>query len=92
MATDYTETEEIINLILGVKSQDPTKVLHLLLKARGKTAPEFYDGVIKHGVKMKFNSDQWFEFHRKIMHWRLLNEKALMSKLSEKQREQLGIT
>lgn len=50
-------------------------VLHNYLCSIDRTASEFYDGVIEHGIR----------------HWRLLEEKSLMNKLSPTQRENLGV-
>lgn len=87
--TNYEETKFIIAKVLEVNREDATKVLHTELLARGLRAPEFYDGVIMHGTSLPFNPQQWFNFHTKIPHWRLLEHKPLMDKLSENQRAEL---
>ncbi len=57
----------------------------------GRTAPEFYDGVILHGPDMTYTSDQWFDFHQKVPHWRLQREERLIGKLTPRQRELLDL-
>ncbi len=56
------------------------------------TRQQFYDGVILHGPTIGLPSDQWLDFHRKIPHWRLRDDRALMNLMSENQREMLNKT
>ncbi len=89
MTLSYHETEVLIDLVLRFKKEEARKALHFQLDLMSYQEPEFYEGVIKHGPFMKYSSEQWFDFHFKVPHWRLREEKALMDKLSESQREQL---
>ncbi len=89
MTLSYAETEVLIDLVLRSKMEDLSKLFHAELRNMGRREPEFYDGVILHGPFMKYSSEQWFDFHFKVPHWRLRDEKALMDKLSESQRQRL---
>lgn len=90
MTLNYEETKSLIDGVLAVGRDDARKVLQVELKRMDRTMQEFYEGVIQHGPHLtSYTSDQWLDFHLKIPHWRLQREKALMDKLSPKQRELL---
>lgn len=90
--TTYEETKELIEIVLNSSKEEAIDYLRVGLKARELSEPEFYDGIIRHGPAMKYTSDQWLDFHVKIPHWRLRRERALMDKLSPRQKEILNIT
>lgn len=89
MPLSYDETREFIDLILRTKKEDARTALHFDLVSTGHSEPEFYDGVIKHGPFMNYTADEWFDFHKKVPHWRLRDEPALMNKLSPQHLELL---
>ena len=91
MTLNYKETKMIIDDVLKTDSEGVSSLLKSSLEDAGRTFPEFYDGVILHGPDMNYTSDQWFDFHQKIPHWRLQAEESLMRKLSPRQRELLEI-
>lgn len=86
---NYQETEELIEFVLTAKRQTVWERLNDRIVQSERSIPEFYEGVLKHGPKMSYTNDQWFDFLRKIPLWRLLEDKGLMDKLSPNQREQL---
>ncbi len=88
MTLEFDKTKDLIDLVLATKAELARKALENRLSSMGRTTPEFYDGVLSHGPKMShYTSDQWLDFFRKIPHWRLLDDKTLMDKLSPNQRE-----
>lgn len=89
MAIKYEETKSLIGLVLRAARMNALEILQSALDENGWTMPEFYDGVIEHAIGLPYTSDQWLDFHQKVPHWRLRDEKALMDKLSPRQREQL---
>lgn len=91
MKMTFNETETAIKNILEADKADATLVLNTLLQNIEKNVGQFYDGVIEHGPKMGITDEQWFDFHNKINHWRLRQDKRLMDKLSARHREILGI-
>lgn len=89
MALSHNETKQYIDLVLSSDKEDAQAQLYVDLSQRGYTLPEFYDGVIKHGPFMNYTADEWFDFHKKVPHWRLRDEPALMNKLSPQHLELL---
>lgn len=92
MGLDYAETKRLIDRVLDYETSESEQDLNEDLRSMGRTRQEFYDGIIKHGRGMDYTSDQWFDFHKKVPHWRLRRERALMDKLSPRQREILGVS
>ncbi len=89
MTFSYDETKFVIDKVLDLPIESAEKGLKIVLEEFNRATPEFYEGVIKHGPKMPYTSDQWLDFLRKIPHWRLRDEKTLMDKLSPRQRSLL---
>lgn len=88
----YYETQRLIDEVLKSSEYEAQQVLQFQLRLMGRSMPEFYDALIEHGPHISsYTSDHWFDFHRKVPHWRLLREKQLMDKLSPVQREKLGL-
>lgn len=83
---NYDETKLLIGLVLQAKRDLVSEQLFNALAGMKHDHPEFYDGVIKHSPGMPLTSDQWLDFLLKVPHWRLLEEKALIDKLSPHQR------
>lgn len=89
MPLSHNETKYFIDLVLNTNSNDVRVRLYEELSNNDHSMPEFYDGVIQHGPFMNYTSEQWFDFHLKVPHWRLRDESSLMNKLSPHMREQL---
>ncbi len=89
MTLSFYETKWLIDLVLRTEAAAALIALREELRETKRKEPEFYDGVILHGPGMIYSSDQWLDFHIKVPHWRLRDEKALMDKLSPSQREML---
>ncbi len=88
--TEYNQTRDLIMDVLALAPDEAREFLNNRLVKAHITWPQFYDLVILHGPSLGFTSDQWLDFHLKIPHWRLLDDKGLMDLLSVNQREQLG--
>lgn len=89
MTLNYEETKVLIDRVLEARKENVSQVLDDGLGQLSRSMPEFYDGIIKHGPGMTYTSDQWLDFHLKVPHWRLRDDRTLMDKLSPKQRERL---
>lgn len=89
MTLSFDQTRFLIDVVLSAKNGEALASLNETLTEIGRSAPEFYEGVISHGPFMNYTSDQWLDFHLKVPHWRLRDEKPLMDKLSAKQRSML---
>lgn len=90
MTLEFDLTKVLIDQILKSARDKAYSILLFELEQINRTVPEFYEGVIKHGPTMPYTSDEWLDFHLKVPHWRLLDDKGLMDKLSEKQLEILA--
>jgi hypothetical protein len=86
MTLSHNETKEIIDNILETPAEQARRVLNITLKKRNRAEPEFYAGVIAHGPGMKYTSEQWFSFFKKVPIRIFLDEPKLMNKLSDNQR------
>lgn len=91
MTLSYYETKRLIELALGFsKEVARTRLFQELTKIQHDET-EFVAGVMAHGQGMQFTSDQWFDLLSKVPNILFLREHWLMNKLSEKQRQELGL-
>lgn len=89
MALNFEQTKVLISHVLSVEPRQARTALRYHLSQIDCQEPEFYESVIKHGPSMLFTSEEWFDFLSKIPTHVLRDERQLMNKLSESQREKL---
>ena len=89
MALSYEQTKVLIDGVLSANRKDARTVLRRFLQRMSSHEPEFYESVIKHGPNMVFTPEEWFDFLSKIPTRVFRDERQLMNKLSESQREKL---
>ena len=91
MTLSYLDTKKLIQLVLERPTKTAWQALNRALKVMNSSEPEFYAGVIEHGMGLPFSSEQWFDFHSKIPDRLLRDHVELMNKLSPSQRKALGL-
>ena len=89
MAFTCEQTKVLIEEILKTHPRRVRRALRNILIEMKSREPEFYERVIKHGPSMTFSSEEWFDFLSKIPTRVFREERQLMNKLSESQREKL---
>jgi hypothetical protein len=86
-----TETKRLIDFVLSLPKDKARRMLHQELLKIQKREPEFVAGVLEYGRRMPYSSEQWFDFLSKVPNILFEDEHWLMSKLSQKQRQQLRL-
>lgn len=81
----YSETKDLIELVLRVPKNDARKTVHDHLKLLKSSEGEFYDSIIKHAPAMKLTSDQWFDLLSKFPNRILRSQLPVHQILSENQ-------
>jgi hypothetical protein len=89
MAFSFEQTKILINAVLSAIPSEARKILRTELGGMKSQEPEFYASIIKHGPGMQLTPEEWFDLLSKIPTQLLRDERQLMNKLSESQREKL---
>lgn len=91
MTLSHNETQRLIDLVLGYPREVARAQLHLEIGKANLSEPEFCAGIMEHGKGMSYKSEQWADFLSKIPNLLFRDERWLINKLSEKQRQQLRL-
>ena len=89
MTLSYDETKGLIKQVLVTDISEARDTLNAALKAMGCLEPEFYEGIKTHGLGIELTTVEWFDLLTKIPSRSLRDERKIMSKNSESQRDKL---
>lgn len=89
MTLTYSETKDLIELVLATKLSEVRQLVHSRLIVMNRSEPEFYAGIIEHGPGMNLRSDQWFDLLSKLPARMLRDAATLMDRLSRAEKAKL---
>jgi hypothetical protein len=89
MMLSYSDTKELIELVLAWNAESARQQLHYHLVSTKRSEAEFCESVIEHSRGLNFTADQWFDFFVKVPNLLFAHEKFLRDKLTPQQRRRL---
>lgn len=81
----YSETNEVVRIILGESIDEVRSLIHRWLTVRGLDETELYAGLVEHAPGMNLTAEQWFDLLSKFPNRLLRSQLALDKILSESQ-------